>query len=188
MESDGYVDEEIDGMKCPACERDMSAKTVGDVSVDVCEGGCGGIWFDPFELKKFDEPHEAAGTALLDIERDPGITVDHTQEMSCPKCRDTIMAQHFFSTKRAVEVDECPACGSYWLDIGDLAQIRNLYGSDEERRAAAGEYFEDVFGEGLAKMRAESDEQLARARRVAHMFRFICPSYYMSGRQEWGAF
>jgi len=26
--------------------------------VDVCQNGCGGIWFDNFELEKVDEKHE----------------------------------------------------------------------------------------------------------------------------------
>jgi Zn-finger nucleic acid-binding protein len=32
--------------------------------------------------------------------------------------------RHFFSAKRRIEVDECPNCGGYWLDAGELAQIR----------------------------------------------------------------
>lgn len=32
--------------------------------------------------------------------------------------------RHFFSARRQVQVDECPNCGGYWLDAGELAQIR----------------------------------------------------------------
>jgi Zn-finger nucleic acid-binding protein len=32
--------------------------------------------------------------------------------------------RHFFSAKRRVEVDQCPNCGGYWLDAGELALIR----------------------------------------------------------------
>jgi Zn-finger nucleic acid-binding protein len=32
--------------------------------------------------------------------------------------------RHFFSAKRRVEVDQCPNCGGYWLDAGELNQIR----------------------------------------------------------------
>ena len=51
-------------MNCPACKRVLEQLTVGDVTVDACRGGCGGIWFDNLELEKFDEPHEAAGEVL----------------------------------------------------------------------------------------------------------------------------
>ena len=52
-----------------------------------------------FELKKVDEPHESAGQALLDIERDKNLTVDLAQKRHCPKCEDIVMQQHFFSVK-----------------------------------------------------------------------------------------
>jgi Zn-finger nucleic acid-binding protein len=162
--------------------------TVGDVTVDVCKGGCGGIWFDNFELKKFDEPHESAGEALLEIERDKGITVDLSKRFACPKCDDVIMMRHFSSVKRQVELDECGNCGGFWLDAGELGQIRGLFDTEEQRHQAADKYFTEVFGEQLAAMKAESQEKLAKARKIAHMFRFICPSYYIPGKQDWGAF
>jgi hypothetical protein len=31
-------------------------------------------------------------------------------------------------------------------------------------------------------------EDLRKARRIAHAFRFICPSYYIPGEQDWGRF
>jgi Zn-finger nucleic acid-binding protein len=34
------------------------------------------------------------------------------------------LKRHFFSAKRRVEVDQCPNCGGYWLDAGELALIR----------------------------------------------------------------
>ncbi len=37
-------------------------------------------------------------------------------------------------------------------------------------------------------MRAESEENALKAQRFARMFRFICPSYYVPGKQLWGAF
>ena len=59
-------------MKCPACSNRLQEMTVAGVTVDICKDGCGGIWFDNFEMKKFDEPHEPACLALLDTERDEG--------------------------------------------------------------------------------------------------------------------
>ena len=56
-------------MNCPACGNVLEEMKVGDVMVDVCQGGCGGIWFDNYELEKFDEPHESAGEELLARQR-----------------------------------------------------------------------------------------------------------------------
>ncbi|MHC4500134.1 MAG: TFIIB-type zinc ribbon-containing protein [Planctomycetota bacterium] len=175
-------------MKCPACPNMLQEMKVGDVTVDVCKAGCGGIWFDNFELKKFDEPHEAVGEALLDIERNEGIVIDPSKRLNCPKCDDVVMMRHFFSVKKQVQVDECANCGGFWLDAGELRKVRSLFDTEEQRREAANEYFQDLFGADLAAMRAESEEKLARTRKVANMFRFICPTYYIPGKQSWGAF
>jgi Zn-finger nucleic acid-binding protein len=44
--------------------------TTGVLVVDVCDGGCGGIWFDAGELRRVDEAHEPVDRSLLDIEYD----------------------------------------------------------------------------------------------------------------------
>ena len=175
-------------MKCPACLNVLQEMTVGNVTVDVCKGGCGGIWFDNFELKKFDEPHEAAGEPLLDIERDESIVVDHTERLKCPKCDDIVMMRHFFSVKKQVQVDECPGCAGFWLDAGELRKIRSLFNTEQEREQAAEQYFSEVFGDELNAMKAKSQAELNKSRKVANMFRFICPSNYIPGKQDWGAF
>ncbi len=176
-------------MECPACHGTLSRVTAGGVDLDVCRDGCGGIWFDAFELKKLDEPNEYAGDELLSLSRAAGVTLDQTVRYMCPHCLDhTVMMRHFFSARRAVTVDECPECGGYWLDVGELRQIRDEFPDEAARRAAADQYFDEVFGGQLAAEKARSDEQLARAHRFANMFRFICPSHYIPGNQQWGAF
>ena len=175
-------------MKCPACSNMLQQITLADVTVDVCKGGCRGIWFDQFELKKFDEPHESAGQALLDVERDKSIIIDHTKRLNCPKCDDIVMMRHFFSVKKEAEVDECPRCGGFWLDAGELTKIRSLFNTEQERHQAAEEYFSEIFDNQLAAMKAGSGDKLSKARNIANMFRFICPTYYIPGKQDWGAF
>lgn len=39
-------------MKCPACNGELFPIKAGDVALDICEKGCGGVWFDRMELKK----------------------------------------------------------------------------------------------------------------------------------------
>jgi uncharacterized protein len=111
-------------MKCPACFNELRPLQVGPVTVDVCQGGCGGIWFDAFELQRVDEQGEAAGEGLLDIQRDPTVQVDASRKRDCPRCAGVKLKRRFFSAKRQVEVDECPGCGGYWLDAGELQRIR----------------------------------------------------------------
>lgn len=175
-------------MNCPACNRQLKEIEAGPIKVDVCEGGCGGVWFDWLELTKVDEPFEYAGEELLEISRDDRVNVDRDRKRFCPRCSSMPMMRHYFGVKRTVEVDECPSCGGYWLDSRELGQIRELYPSEEEARREAQEAFDEIIDDELGSERLKSEESLRRARRFAHMFRFICPSYYIPGKQEWGAF
>lgn len=175
-------------MNCPACGKILTSIVVSDVEVDICKGGCGGIWFDNYEMKKFDEPHEYAGDELLDSERDDSIVIDRSKQIKCPKCDDIVMMRHFFSVKKEVEVDECPGCGGIWLDAGELAKIRSLFETEDERQKAAEEYFAEIFGDEMNMMEAESQAKFQKVQRISNIFRFICPSYYIPGKQDWGAF
>lgn len=111
-------------MKCPACYNEFSELQVGELRVDVCHQGCGGIWFDAFELQQADEVADAAGEALLEIHRDESVQVDPARKRECPRCQGIKLHRHFFSAQRRVQVDQCPNCGGYWLDAGELALIR----------------------------------------------------------------
>jgi hypothetical protein len=162
--------------------------TVKQIEVDACEGGCGGVWFDNRELDKVDEPHEAAGEELLDIETDPDIQVNHEKKRLCPKCDGMPLMRHFFSVKQQVEVDECPSCAGYWIDFGELAQIRRQHKSEEERKEVAKEKFDDLVKKELGPMRENSEKRLEKAKSIARVFRFILPSYYLPGDQDWGAY
>ncbi|HSM08496.1 MAG TPA: zf-TFIIB domain-containing protein [Gemmatimonadota bacterium] len=55
-------------MNCPACDSPLEERTISDVRLDVGASGCGGVWFDQFEFRKFDEPHEEVGASLLELE------------------------------------------------------------------------------------------------------------------------
>jgi uncharacterized protein len=172
---------------CPVCSNVMTKMEAEGVTVDVCAGGCGGIWFDWFELARVDEADESAGEKFLEVDRDPNLQVDLSKRIRCPRDQE-IMMRHFHSVKRGALVDECPKCAGFWLDAGELATIRTEFATDEERKQAAQEYFAELFDPDLAVERAKTMEDLRKARRIAHAFRFICPSYYIPGEQDWGAF
>ena len=167
-------------MQCPACERGLEAMTVKGVTVDVCRHGCGGIWFGNFELQRFDEPQEAAGQALLHVERDESVQVDAGGKRRCPKCHDVVLMQHFFSKQRRVEIDECPGCGGIWLDAGELREIRDAYRTEQQREQAAKEYVEGVLGGNWEALKARTDA--GPKRKAATIFRFLTPRYEFWGR------
>jgi len=124
-------------MKCPACFNELTKKQVGSVEVDVCQGGCGGIWFDAFELQRVDEERERAGDHLLYIERDENVVVDPSRKRQCPRCEGMKLMRHFFSAKRRIEVDQCPNCNGYWLNADELAAVRSEKAQEEKLGEAA---------------------------------------------------
>ena len=77
----------------------MTTMGAEGVTVDVCAGGCGGIWFDWFELARVDEVRESAGEKFLEVERDPARRPDPSKRVSCPRDGE-IMMRHFHSVKR----------------------------------------------------------------------------------------
>jgi Zn-finger nucleic acid-binding protein len=111
-------------MNCPACDRALTEIEVGDLKVDACLDGCGGVWFDAFELQRVDQPGETAGELLTDVPHDPAVVVDFQRKRACPRCAGVKLKRHYFSARRRVEVDHCPNCGGYWLDRGELEGIR----------------------------------------------------------------
>jgi Zn-finger nucleic acid-binding protein len=174
---------------CPSCGRSLTGQTAGGLTVDVCSGGCGGIWFDQAELRKVDEPSESAGEALLGVPRDPSVVIDLEARRICPKCSDRpVLMRHFTSVKRLVTIDECPECAGVWLDAGELRSIRAEFPSAEARQQAAEAYFAELVDGPLAIERAKTEAELARAPRFAGAFRYLCPSWYVPGKQDWGAF
>ena len=175
-------------MDCPACDRSLEPVEVSGLELEICRGGCGGVWFDNYELEKVDERKESAGEALLDVGRAPDVEVDHERPRACPSCREAVMRRHFFTVKREVEVDECPACAGVWLDAGELSEIRRQFDDAEDREQAAAEEYQRLFGEEMDRMREESEERLERARSFARALRFVLPSYWIPGDQTWGAY
>ncbi len=71
-------------MNCPACNNALSTINVSGIELEICSGGCGGIWFDQFEFRKFDEPHEYAGEEIQSIHTDPGILSGGSETVARP--------------------------------------------------------------------------------------------------------
>jgi len=175
-------------MDCPACGASLHQITVSDITVDVCKDGCGGIWFDNFELEKVDEKYESAGESLLNIKPESPVPIDSSKPRLCPKCPNIKMMRHFRSVKGEVQIDECPSCGGVWLDQGELGLIRNQFDNDEARHEAARAYFSNEFEDDLKQAESQNAKKATERKKFAKALRFICPSNYIPGKQDWGAF
>ena len=157
-------------MICPACHDQLSSLTINGVTVDACQAGCAGIWFDNFELKRFDEPNEPAGE-LLDLKPVRPAPEDRAKKRKCPRCDDAILMRHFFSYKRQFEIDVCPNCAGSWLDAGEIVLLRGEFATEAEKKQATQDFIEEVAGPQLKLMLADSRAQLAHAQAIARVFR-----------------
>lgn len=176
-------------MKCPRTGTELKEVEIGGVKVDISEA-CGGVWFDNFELKKFDEVHESAGEELIQLMAQyRNDDIDLSQRLNSPRHPEIVMTRYFFSSKRQIEIDECPQCGGIWLDAGELTRIRELFPTEASREEAGKAFVEEFFNNsGFKDELKKSADAKQKARRVANMFKWICPSNYISGKQDWGAF
>lgn len=168
-------------MICPACNTQLSEVSIENIKLDVCKDGCGGIWFDRFELQKMDEPHEFTNENILEVlSVESSKKHEQSGKRNCPKCQDIKMMQHFYSAKKEVKVDHCPKCAGYWLDEGELFKIRKQFKTEEERKQAALKCFSELFDDELITMRKKSDEKAKKVQKVTNMFRLILPIHYLS--------
>jgi Zn-finger nucleic acid-binding protein len=140
-------------MNCPACASPLVVLKVEGLCVDVCRSGCGGVWFDNFELKRVDEAHDKLGEALAALEFNPTAIVLPAKR-PCPKCAGITMLQHKFSREKPVLVDECPNCGGVWLDGGELTEIRRAAPTAEDHKKARQQFLSQLFNQELAQLKA----------------------------------
>lgn len=175
-------------MTCPACSKALSTMKMSDLTVEICSSACGGIWFDNLELQKVDEAHESAGEGLLDVGPHTPVKTDPSTTRNCPKCEGQRLLRQHYSVRNEIEVDTCPRCGGVWLDTGELSSIRKEFATEAKRKEAAEKYFDALFGRQLAAEAKKGAEARERARKSVHVLRFIMPSYWLPGKQTWGAF
>lgn len=157
---------------CPACGRIMRKVFVPaeGINIDVCVDGCGGMFFDNREFKKFDEQAENIDEILKAIEGKTFEEVDQTLPRSCPVC-GAKMVKNFASARREIQIEDCYACGGKFLDFGELQKIRAQFATEEERAEAT---MQELYNTVGAELRAlEEEHAAARAKQppVARLFR-----------------
>src|SRR6185369_9534342 len=109
-------------MKCPACKNSLRQKNAGGMTLDLCYGGCGGIWFDAAELERVSVSAPAA-TTLHSIWQTTPSDAHLAEPRVCPRCPNQMLDRKWFSDSQQVEIDQCPHCGGIWLDAGEFSRI-----------------------------------------------------------------
>jgi len=107
-------------MKCPACKAPLLEKNAPGMTLDICYGGCGGIWFDAAELDRVDV---RAASTLHTVWQPNREKRPLTEPRPCPRCPEQVLERKWFSAAKTVEIDQCPSCGGIWLDDGEFSLI-----------------------------------------------------------------
>jgi len=118
----------------------MVEKDFGGIKVDVCEGGCKGIWFDWLELERLDEKNEGLGNALDQALASDRHKDENRGRINCPKCNQP-MVPHLYKSSKMVTVDECYGCAGFYLDSGELEVIRENFMTEQDRK----EYVDQIL-------------------------------------------
>ncbi len=166
-------------MKCPACKSEMVEQDFKDVVVDVCKDGCKGIWFDWHELAKLDEKNEGLGQALQEALQHVRANDENRGQINCPKCSIPMHIHKYVSAKE-INVDECYACGGFFLDSGELREIRDNFMSEQECK----QYCDKLLGGNpiCAKGTQDALKDKQRAEALVSYTKFIRLSYYATGK------
>jgi Zn-finger nucleic acid-binding protein len=104
-------------MDCPNDRTWLEPATIKGVAADRC-GRCGGIWLAQAELARLEAT----------VEPDPGwrggmVEWDATpSDRRCPACREPMKSFNYRGEE--VLLETCTKQHGYWLDRGDVAQLR----------------------------------------------------------------
>ena len=137
-------------VNCPACGKEMKKVYMNEqgIYLDVCLDGCGGIYFDNREFKKFDEQHEDISPLLEAFKGKTFKKVSESDTRICPVCHQT-MVKHFSSAKYEIQIDDCYSCGATFLDFSELERIRNEFVNEQHRNADVLQKLDESIGSYL---------------------------------------
>jgi uncharacterized protein len=166
-------------MNCPVCKKSMFEDDFGGVKVDVCGAGCHGIWFDWGELAKLDEQNEGLGQALQEALQYPRVNDTSREVINCPRC-NLPLHRHVYVSDKEVNVDECFKCGGFFLDSGELKEIRDRHMSEQERAAYLQRLMDNL--PSYQQQKKDLEKLTRRADALEHFTRFLMRSYYLPGK------
>lgn len=147
-------------MKCPRTRQELRSVTINGIEINLSTG-CGGVWFDSFELEKFDEIHEEAGTLLIEHMNNFHVSLlDTSARLKCPKDTDVVMMRRYYSSKQQIEIDECPQCGGIWLDAEELAGIRELFPTQNDLKKDKKAFVEKIMASKEVKAYEQESREL----------------------------
>ena len=134
----GHLREYDYAMFCPNEKTRMHLVSVEShygqqVLIDQCRG-CGGIWFDAFELYKVKQGEAQEIEALdSDVLRAPSDIENPT--LRCPRDQSTLVRFSDPNFPKGLVLARCPNCQGFWLNRGEFTR----YQEAREKRTLPGD-------------------------------------------------
>lgn len=127
-------------LECPGCggrtiEAYAEANYGRVVLVDQCQG-CGGVWFDKWELY-FVTPATLAGLSRVDT---ASILAEFKRPKGsgrCPCCTAVLKLYTDPAFPEDTAILRCPGCSGLWLNRGELARFARLRGANADETPPA---------------------------------------------------
>jgi len=151
-------------MICPACDSELIEVKAGDIAVDYCKSGCGGVWFDEQELQKIDNGDEFNAVDLVNI-TSPSVSVDSDKIRKCPLCVDQVLVRQFYDVQNKVEVNQCWNCSGIFLDRGELLILRSQFATDSEHHAAVEAYADRAVSAGIEQVEIAGADRIEQIKK-----------------------
>ncbi len=145
--------------QCPACAKELVEKSINSITVEVCDGGCGGVWFDWSEILKLDSLLNS-GLHYPGTCRDENLIADLSRRYNCPRCKNMVMTRSFSRILSDLLLDECSSCGGLWLNGDEVEELPYL-----------------LDGYDWPESYADPRQQ-----HLAHALQFLCPEPLTSSK------
>jgi len=131
-------------LDCPTCDRIMTWRSIGGISVQECPG-CNGLWvpgesFDKLLDRVVKNRHELPSAGLGEAAVETRVSSRYTRKVvyrKCPAC-GVGMRRKNFARKSGVIVDWCGQHGT-WLDADELEEIADYIMAGGLEQAAGAE-------------------------------------------------
>ncbi len=112
-------------IKCPACGNEMTKIFIQGkcINIDICDKGCGGIFFDNTEIQEFSGENDDISEIMQVISNKNFMPADENKTRICPSCKTPMVKTNVFG----VQIDTCYKCGGIFLDNGEFQRVRTSF-------------------------------------------------------------
>ena len=108
-------------INCPKCSGEMAHVSYDEIKVDRCIS-CGGLWFQPDELRTLRDDIWMADYILDTGDKGTGRQANAIKNINCPHC-GVLMLQESDEEQRHITYETCPEGHGTFLDAGEFTDL-----------------------------------------------------------------